>query len=294
MRSTAYLRAHGVTAISVAPHSIKYVLRRYILKAVQLLECKALLRQVQSSKTSAHHSNFLCNTENIYTEPSSSITTQITPLGYHTLPSQLYSMSESISRLLTKATGGEQQDGGPTHTILFCTSETELDLVTVHHSSHPKNAPPIFTIKMSESMGLSSKSPDYLFLQQGQVMGEAGISSSLSKVKLSLRGRPIQMKTSQISGNFSLEVPPLPPMKWKPNKLTMGSLELCDESGKKLAKIKKSSLIGGGDAGQTLEIYVPCDDFFVDLCVVSGFAAWTLNRTNKKIIEEVLTGGGGA
>ena len=135
---------------------------------------------------------------------------------------------------------------------------------------------------------MGSKEPDYLFFQNGQFMGQADFSLSSTKINMMLRGRPIQMKQSNVSGNFSLDVPSMPLLRWKVNQLTGGSLQLFDESGVKLAKIGKSSTLGGSDAGQKMEMFVLADDFFVDLCVISGFAAWTLNRTTNKVVGEVV------
>jgi hypothetical protein len=201
-------------------------------------------------------------------------------------------MEGILSKVRSKATGTEQS-GAPTHTIYFCPSEAHLDLVNVHHSSHPEHAPPIITIKGADGMCMS-EGPDCRFFQGGQLMGEAGFSLSSTKINMSLRGRPFQMKQSQASGNFSLEVSPLPPLKWKVNQLTGGSLQLCDDAGAKLAKIGKSSTLGGADAGQKLEIFVPCDEFFVDLCIVSGYAAWILNRTTNQVVKEVVKAVAGA
>ena len=194
-------------------------------------------------------------------------------------------MDGILSKVRSRATGAAQS-GAPTHTIFFCPSEAHLDLVNVHHGSHPEYAPPIVTIKGADGM---SEGPDYRFFQGGQLMGEAGFSLSSTRMNMSLRGRPFQMRQSQTSGNFSLDVPPLSPLKWKVNQLTGGSLQLCDHAGGKLAKIGKSSTLGGADAGQKLEIFVPCDEFFVDLCIISGYAAWVLNRTTNKVVKEAVS-----
>lgn len=199
-----------------------------------------------------------------------------------------------MSKIRSKATGAQETGTGVAHTLFFCPSETQPELVTVHHSRYPREAPPLITIMISDGMSMSSTEPDYRFFQNGQLIGQAGCSSCSSKVTMSLRGRPIQMKQSEISGNCSLDVPPFPPLKWKVNQLTGGSLQLCDECGAKLAKIGKSSALNGADAGQKLEIFVPCDDFFVDVCVVSGYAAWVLNRTTNKVVKEVVQALAGA
>ena len=196
-------------------------------------------------------------------------------------------MDGLVSKIRSKATGEHEAGHAPTHTIFFCPSDLG-DHIKVHHASNPKEAPPIFDIQMSDGMSCSSKEPDYRFLQNGHLMADARCSLSSSKVKMTLRGMPIEMKQSELSGNFSLNVHPLPALKWKVNQVTGGSLTLCDESGDKLAKIGKTSTMNGADAGQKLEIFVAADDFFVDLCVVSGYAAWIINRTNNKVIKEVV------
>lgn len=192
-----------------------------------------------------------------------------------------------MSKLRSKATGEQEPGNVPTHTLFFCPSDLG-EHITVHHSSFPQEAPPLFTIQMADGMSLSSNEPDYRFFQNGHFMGDARCSLSSSKVHMTLRGKPILMKQSELSGNFSLDVQPLPSLKWKVNQVTGGSLTLCDEHGAKLAKIGKTSMMNGADAGQKLEIFVPADDFFVDLCVVSGYAAWIINRTNNKVVKEVV------
>jgi hypothetical protein len=204
-------------------------------------------------------------------------------------------MDGLVSKIRSKATGGHEPGQAPTHTIFFCPSELG-DRITVRHASNPKDAPPIFDIQMSDGMYMScgSKEPDYRFFQNGHLMADARCSMSSSKVKMTLRGIPIEMKQSELSGNFSVNAHPLPALKWKVNQVTGGSLTLCDESGVKLAKIGKSSRVNGADAGQKLEIFVPADDFFVELCVVSGYAAWIINRVNNKVIKEVVKAVAGA
>ena len=87
----------------------------------------------------------------------------------------------------------------------------------------------------------------------------------------------METKQSSTSGSFRLDCPPMQDFKWKVNQLTGSSLELCDPFGQRLARIKKSGLLGS-DGGQKLEIFNPCDNYFVDMAVLSGYAAWVLNN----------------
>ena len=202
-------------------------------------------------------------------------------------------MDGLISKIRSTATGVEAPGTAPTHTLFFRPSAADSMLVTVHHSSYAQDALPLFTVKASEGVSMSKSAPDHSFSQNDQVMGETHFSMMTSKVHLSVRGRRIEMKQSSVSGNFSMDVSPLPKLKWKVNQMTGSSLQLVDEAGAKLAKIGKSSSLGGADAGQKLEIFVPCDEFFVDLCVISGYAVWILNKTTNEVVKQVVDAAAG-
>ena len=83
-------------------------------------------------------------------------------------------------------------------------------------------------------------------------------------------------------------------LRWKVDQLTGRSLQLSDDTGKKLARLKSGGLLG---SDEKLEILVACQDSFVDLVVLSGIAAKTItNMWNEAIAEGVgaVAGAAGA
>ena len=76
-------------------------------------------------------------------------------------------------------------------------------------------------------------------------------------------------------------------MKWQVSQLTGSSLTLCDASGMPLAKIKSLRMFSSNEE-QALEIFVPCDNYFVDLVLLSGYAAWLMTKCTNEVIGEVV------
>jgi hypothetical protein len=118
----------------------------------------------------------------------------------------------------------------------------------------------------------------------GNIIGTAALSSMSSTSELSLRGRPMKMKASQLSGNYTVECPPMGRLKWKVDQLTAKSMELVDESGWTLAKLRPTG------KEKVLEILVPCDDFFVELVLLSGMAAKAGTKGQMEIASEIIQG----
>lgn len=81
-------------------------------------------------------------------------------------------------------------------------------------------------------------------------------------------------------------------LKWHVNKLTGSPLELRDGSGDMLAQFKSAGFPGSGE--KKLEILVPCDDFFVELVVLSGTAAKALAKAEIDTASEVVQAVAGA
>ncbi len=108
---------------------------------------------------------------------------------------------------------------------------------------------------------------------------------------MSLRGQPMRMKMSQLSGNFTLECPSIGRLKWHVNKLTGSPLELRDDSGITLAQFKSAGFPGSGE--KKLEILVACDDFFVDLVLLSVMIAKAMAEAMLKAASEVAEAAGG-
>ena len=83
---------------------------------------------------------------------------------------------------------------------------------------------------------------------------------------------------SSLSSGYSFTCPSIGKLKWGDASSSglSSALELVDTSkGCKLARYKKSGggFMGAGGSTMTLEILVPCNDFFLDMVVVSALAA---------------------
>ena len=68
---------------------------------------------------------------------------------------------------------------------------------------------------------------------------------------------------------------------------------LCGSIGDRLAEIKSTGKFGfGGD--KFLEILVPCDEFFVELVVLSAIAAKALSKAENEAVVGVMDALGAA
>lgn len=91
------------------------------------------------------------------------------------------------------------------------------------------------------------------------------------------------MKTSSLSGNHTLDFPAFGRLKWVVSQLGGSSLELRDEAGASLAKYGSVSFMGD----KKLEIFVPGDEDFVGLVVLSAMTCVALNKMERKVATEV-------
>ena len=87
-----------------------------------------------------------------------------------------------------------------------------------------------------------------------------------------------------MSGNHTVDSPRLGRLKWAVSQFGSSSLELKDDAGTRLAKYGSASFMGD----KQLEIFVPCDDYFIGLVLLSAMACSVLNKIEKKVAVEVL------
>lgn len=153
--------------------------------------------------------------------------------------------------------------------------------------------------------------------QQPMQVGTAKFHCLSSTIDISLphqHPHPIEMKQNSLSGsgNYSFIYPRAGgKLKWKVSQTSLSgsSLSLVDSNtNQKLAQIKSNrGDSSGGDGGKStfmgkinkmsekrLEIYVPCDDFFVDLVVLSGLAVKEMKAKETEAAMEVMNAVGGA
>ena len=79
-------------------------------------------------------------------------------------------------------------------------------------------------------------------------------------------------------------------MKWKADELTGSTLILRDSAGGKLAKLKSIGFCGE----RQLEILVPCDEYFIELALLSGIAAKIVKKGTDEAAAEIVSGVAGA
>ncbi|KAH7121895.1 hypothetical protein B0J13DRAFT_159584 [Dactylonectria estremocensis] len=158
-------------------------------------------------------------------------------------------------------------------------SPHDSKLLVVHPAGYAKDAYPLYCIKPS------SKKPNVIVsrgpMSPATTVGFATLHSFSSKIDASVRGQAIPMKGSAFSDKFTLNVPHLGTFKWKESFFS-GSLELYDSSGQKLAKLGSA---GTFSSEKKLELMVPCDDFFMDIVVLSGIAARQATKNAEEAVE---------
>jgi hypothetical protein len=193
-------------------------------------------------------------------------------------------MSDPISRLFSTSSSNPQGAMPPSRVLSLRPSPKDANLTVIHPAGYPADAPPLYSLVTSKTT-----KPNVLFFRgdpdPSSRIGDARFHSLSSTTDMSLRGQPVRMKMSQLSGNFTIECPPMGKLKWHVNQLTGSSLELRDSSGGRLAQLKSAGFPGSGQ--RKLEILVPCDDFFVDLVLLSGMAAKILTKGVMDAASEV-------
>ncbi|OAQ66699.1 hypothetical protein VFPPC_14366 [Pochonia chlamydosporia 170] len=192
-------------------------------------------------------------------------------------------MPSLLSRLASasQSLGGEAKT--PSRAFTICISSSDpLKLTTIYPTGAASHAPPLYSFT-----GSTSTKPNVVLYygnpSHPNIIGQGYFSSSGSKCELHLRGMPITLRQSQMSGNYTLESPVTGRMKWKLSEMSGTSLYLHDAAGNVVAKLKSAH----GD--KVLEFYVPCDDIFAEAVVFSAATAKVINSTNNEAAAEVIS-----
>ncbi|KAF2802324.1 uncharacterized protein BDZ99DRAFT_349450, partial [Mytilinidion resinicola] len=171
----------------------------------------------------------------------------------------------------------------PSRVLSVRTSPKDANITLIHHAGDPISAPLLYSIVTLEGTkrnllvyrGIPHPHPS-------SMIGNANFHSLTSTTDLNLRGEPIRMKMSQLSGDFNLEHYPFGKLKWKVSKMTGSGFELCTGSGSKLARLKSAGIPGLGE--KRLEVLVACDERFVELVVLSAMAAKAVSKTQIEAV----------
>ena len=175
---------------------------------------------------------------------------------------------------------------GPYHLDLV--PNASLEIMHVRPAGVPNTAPPLYSI----SYEAAKKSPITLYqgdITTRQVLGEARFHTLSSTVDIISRSRTGTMKLDTDSGINAFMCENLGSFGWHMDQMAMQSMELRDERGTRLATMRLGNM-GDGlmDATatvkkDTLDILVPCEDYFMDLVLLSGMVAKTLGE--KQVVE---------
>lgn len=153
----------------------------------------------------------------------------------------------------------------------------------VHPSEYPTEAPPMYSIASKDS------APNVVvFRGWGEgpwdIIGDARLPSLSSKIHLAFYGQPIHMCLNELSGSFTFESPATGQLKWKLDMLTGRNMDLQDATGKRLAKLRP-----GKSGEKVLEILVSHDSRFLELVLLSGWTARTMNKSVTEATGEILS-----
>ncbi|KAK7408715.1 hypothetical protein QQX98_009131 [Neonectria punicea] len=192
-------------------------------------------------------------------------------------------MKGSISNFLSGSS--TQKPSNPGSQVLHIRpSPHDSKLLVVHPVGYPKDAPPMYSIKVSQS------SKPNVVVSRGLMSPQSTVGHAIFHMffsttsELSVRGQPIPLKASHFSGKFTMDVPGIGRFKWKPNQLTGTSFELYDGAGMKLAKLGSAGLLAFGE--KKLELMVPCDDFFLDLVLLSAMSVKEMSKIATEAVGE--------
>jgi hypothetical protein len=118
------------------------------------------------------------------------------------------------------------------------------------------------------------------------LIGDTSFHLLSSKTDLTIRGQGIRMTLNQLTGNFSLESPTAGNLKWTVGKIIGSSFTLNDDTGLKSAHLRSSGLPRSRE--RKLEIFVNCDNRFLDLAVLSGIATKMLTKEANEVASEII------
>ncbi|KAH8878826.1 hypothetical protein GQ53DRAFT_814288 [Thozetella sp. PMI_491] len=154
------------------------------------------------------------------------------------------------------------------------------NLVVVQPEGASHEEPPLYCV----FYGPGGKSVIY-YGQAGptSAIGDISVSTMNSSATASLRGQPMKLRQNCLSGDYTIDFPPIPDLKWEVNQLTGHSMNLKDRAGTRLAHYDP-----GWSEKSKLDIVVQCDERLVEAIVISAMALAELNKKSNEMASEVL------
>lgn len=200
-------------------------------------------------------------------------------------------MRNLLHQLVSGSSEGSNKSDSRGQVLTIRQSPTVPDQTVIHPDGYPADAPPLYCISTSASkitqMVITRGFPDP---NNTNTIGFANVHLT-RPIDLYLHGRPMSMKMSSMSGNFSLSSPS-GQFKWKPSQMSGSSLYLYDHAGLKLAKYGSSGFPGFSE--KQLELYVPCDEYFVELVILSAVVAKDVSKAIEEGVAEAVGAVAGA
>lgn len=192
-------------------------------------------------------------------------------------------MRELLGKILygSPSPQGTSPNNG-SQTLLIRPSPSNENLLLIIPTGSPKDAPPLYTI----SKRLTN--PNFV-LHRGlpapeNTIATASMHISTSTVDMSVYNQPMVIKYNSMTGSWSFDTN-LGKFKWKLNPYTGTGFELHDQPGNKIAKYGSAGLMNFGEKQVTL--YVPGDEFFTVMVVLSAVASKDLIEVIDEVVGEV-------
>lgn len=178
--------------------------------------------------------------------------------------------------------------------VTFVFDEKNNSLLTQDAGGRQFVAFTIQTSKKSKPNLIVSRADCGSYNAQPTVIGAVTCRSFLSsKIDVSIQGRDVRVKRdneTSLSDRLSFEYPPMGNFEWKINQwTTTTSLKLSDEAGRKLARIKSETSLSGRYKLQ-IDVFVPGEQVFYDMIIVTGLAAAKFHETEAKNVSEASDG----
>ncbi|KAG8676521.1 hypothetical protein FPOAC2_02604 [Fusarium poae] len=194
-------------------------------------------------------------------------------------------MRELLNKVLygSSSPQGVSPNDGP-QSLVVRPHPNDDNLLVITPASSPKDAPPLYTI--SKRSGNPNFALHRGFPAPENTIAVASMHISTSTVDLSVHNQPMVIKNSSMTGSWSFDTH-MGKFKWKANQYTGTGFELYDRQGNKVAKYGNAGLMSFGE--KQLSIYVPGDEFFTAMVLLSAVASKELARVIDEVVGEVAS-----
>jgi hypothetical protein len=188
-------------------------------------------------------------------------------------------MRELLNKVLYGSAQAASNDGSQIFTIQ--PHPQDDNLLFIIPAGAPKDAP-LYTIYKRPSsssfvMHRGQPAPD-------NIVAMATMHLSTSKIDLSVHNQPMVIKHSSMTGSWSFQTH-MGKFKWKVNQLTGTGFELYDQMGNRVAKYGSAGLTRFTE--KQMSIYVPGDEFFIIMVLLSAISSKALAKIIDELIGEV-------